>query len=115
MSEQERRDQRLPLTPEDVSTMAIAMFSRVIATESHQSFLASYPRFTQADVDPDTFHAIQLSCKRINEANEHITIMTFEEEDNPEIPEDPENKKEIEHMTPENKHLILEIDSFCFD
>ena len=73
--------------------------------------MASYPRFTQTHVDADTFHSIQLSCKRINEANEHITIMPFKEEDNPEIPEDPENKKEIEHMTPENKHIILETDN----
>ena len=36
---------------------------------------------------------------------------TFLEEANPELPPDPENKKEIEHMTPENKHLILETDS----
>ena len=111
MSEQEREDQNLPLTPEKVSTMAIAMFTEVIATESHQSFMTSYPRFTQTDVDPDTFHSIQLSCKRVKEENEHITIMTFIEEDNPEIPADPENKKEIEHMTPENKNIILETDN----
>ena len=53
----------------------------------------------------------RLSCKRIKKENEHITLTSFEEEDNPEIPEDPENKKEIEHMTPENKHIILETDN----
>ena len=37
-TEEERRDQNLPLTPEQVSTMAIALFTEVIATESHQSF-----------------------------------------------------------------------------
>ena len=37
--------------------------------------------------------------------------MSFEEGDNPEIPQDPENKKEIEHMTPENKHIMLETDN----
>ena len=108
MTEQERQDQNLPLTLEDVNTMSIALFSEVIATESHQSFMIHYPRFTQTDVDPDTFHSIQLSCKHVKEENEHISIMTFLEEDSPEIPEGPENKKEIEHMTPENKHSILE-------
>ena len=37
--------------------------------------------------------------------------MTFLEEDNLELPEDLESKKEIKHMTPENKHLILETDN----
>ena len=66
---------------------------------------------TRTEVDPDTFHSIQSSCKRVMKKNEHITIDSFQEEDNPEIPEDPEKKKEIEHMTPENKHIILETDS----
>ena len=43
--------------------------------------------------------------------NQHIHLSTFEEEDNPKIPRDPENKREIENMTPENKQLILEIDN----
>ena len=101
MTEQERRDQNLPLTVEDVNTMSIALFSVVISTESHQSFLIHYPRFMQTDVDPDTFHSIQLSCKRVKEENENISIMTFLEEDNPELPEDPEPKKEIEYDSTE--------------
>ena len=111
LSEQERREQRLPLTPDDVSTMAISMFMEVLAIETHQGFMLSYPQMTRTEVDPDTFHLIQLSCKRIKAENEHITMDSFEEEDNPEIPEGPENKKEIEHMTPENKHIILETDN----
>ena len=111
MTEQDRRDQNLPLTVEDVNPMSIALFTEVIATESHSSFMHNYSRFTQTDVDPDTFHAIQLSCRRIRAENENISILMFLEEDNPELPEDPENKKEIEHMTPENKHLILETDN----
>ena len=55
------------------------------------------------------FTQVQLSCKRIKEDNEHITLTSFEEEDNPEIPEDPQDKKEIEHMTPENKHIIWKL------
>ena len=111
LSEQERREHRFPVTPDDVSTMATSMFIEVIAMETHQGFMSAYPQFTQTDVDPDTFHSVQLSCKRIKAENEHVTIMSFEEEDNPEIPEDPEDKKEIEHMTPENKHIILETDN----
>ena len=110
-SEQERREQRLPLTPDDVSTMAISMFMEVLAIETHQGFMSSDPHMTRTEVDPDTFHSIQLSCKRVKKENENITFDSFEEEeDNPEIPEDPENKKEIEHMTRENKHIILETD-----
>ena len=111
LTEQERRDQNLPGTVEEVSTMAIALFTEVAATESHQSFINNYPRIAQSDVDPDNFHSIQLSCKRVKEENENISIMTFLEGDNPELPEDPGLKKEIEHMTPENKHLILETDN----
>ena len=44
------------MTPADVGTMAIALFMEMIATETHQSFMTSYPQFTQTDVDPDTFH-----------------------------------------------------------
>ena len=51
------------------------------------------------------------SCKRIMDGNEHIHISTLEEEDNPVIPKDPMNKKEIEHMTPENKQLVPETDN----
>ena len=93
LSEQERREQRLPMTPDDVSTMAISMFMEVLAIETHSGFMSAYPQFTQTDVDPDNFHAIQLSCKRVKKENEHITITSFEEEDSPEIPEDPESKK----------------------
>ena len=95
LSEQERREQRLPLTPDDVSTMAISMFVEVLAIETHQGFMSSYPQMTRTEVDPDTFHSIQLSCKRVMKENEHITIDSFQEEDNPEIPEDPEHKKKL--------------------
>ena len=54
---------------------------------------------------------MKLKCKRSVDENEHIHITTFEEEDSPDIPKDPKNKKEIEHMTAENKHLILETDN----
>ena len=111
MSEEDREDQNLPLTVEEVNTMQMAMFVDVIATETHSSFMHNYPSFTQTNVDPDAFHDIRLACKRIRKENEHISIMTFLEEDNPELPPDPENKKEIEHMTPENTHLILETDN----
>ena len=111
LSEQERREQHFPLTPDDVSTMAISMFMEVLAIETHQGSMSSYPQMTRTEVDPDTFHSIQLSCKGVMKENEHITIDSFQEEDNPEIPEDPENKKEIEHMTPENKHIILKADN----
>ena len=43
--------------------------------------------------------------------NKQITPLSFEEEDNPDSPEDPESKKEIEQLTPENKHIILETDN----
>ena len=66
---------------------------------------------TRTEVDPDTHHSIQLSCKRVMKENGHITIDSFQEEDNPEIPEDPEGKKEIEHMTLESKHIFLETDN----
>ena len=111
LSEQERREQRLPVTPDDVSTMAISMFMEVHALETHQGSMSAYPQFTRTDVDHDTFHSLQLSCKRIMKDNEHITITSFEEGDNPEIPEDPEHKKEIEHLTPENQHIMLETDN----
>ena len=92
LSEQERRDRGLPVTPDDVNTMATAMFIEVIAIESHRDFMSTYPQSTNTDVDPDTFHSIQLSCRRTKEENEHITITSFEE-DNLEIPEDPQDKK----------------------
>ena len=45
------------------------------------------------------------------EENAHIHIATFEEGVNPELPAEPRNKKDIEHMPPKNKQLILEIDN----
>ena len=38
LSEQERREQHLPLTPDDVSTRAISLFTEVLAIETHQGF-----------------------------------------------------------------------------
>ena len=72
----------------------------------------NYPIFTHTNLDPDTFHATfnwhaSASSRRMNISQ----FMTFLEEANPELPPDPENKKEIEHMTPENKHPILETDN----
>ena len=66
---------------------------------------------TDAELDHDELHDMKLVCKRIMDENQHIHLSTIEEEDNPKIPRDPKNKKEIEHMTPENKQLILEIDN----
>ena len=73
--------------------------------------MQTYPAMTRTNVDPDAFHSIQLACKRVKDENESIQISTFDDDANPEIPHDPENKKEIEHMTPENKQLILETDN----
>ena len=86
-------------------------FVEVMATEPHQDFMKSYPAMTFTNLHHGEFHNMQLKCRRIMAENEHIHITTFEEEDDPEIPKDPKNKKEIEHMTPENKQLILEIDN----
>ena len=104
ISQKDLEDQNLPLSLEDVTTMQLTMFVEVIASETHSSFMRNYPTLTDKNVDPDTFHSIQLACKRVKEENQHISIMTFLEEANPELPPGPENKKEIEHMTPEKKH-----------
>ena len=109
--EEDREDHDLPASAEEVNTMQMAMFVEVIALETHSSFMQTYPTLTHTNVDPHTFHSIQLACRRVKEENQNISIMTFLEEANPELPPDPENKKEIEHMTPENKHLILETDN----
>ena len=86
-------------------------FAQVMATESHQDLMKAYPTLSSTDLDHEVFHELQLGCKRIMDDNDHIHITTFEEEENHDIPKDPKNKKEIEHMTPENKQLILEIDN----
>ena len=61
LSEQERQEQHLPLTPDDVSTMAISIFMEVLAIETHQGFMSSYPQMTQ-ELDLILTHFIQLSC-----------------------------------------------------
>ena len=108
---EERQDRYLPQTVEDVNTFGMVWFVEVMAIESHGDFMMTYPIMTDTDSDHDEFHDMQLKCKRIMDENEHIHISTSEEEDNPVIPKDPTNKKEIEHMTPENKQLILETDN----
>ena len=107
----DREEGDLPTRAEEVSTMRMSMFMEVIALETHSGFMQTYPAMTRTNVDPDTFHSIQLACKRVKDENESIQISTFDDDANPEIPPDPENKKEIEHMTPENKQLILETDN----
>ena len=102
--ESERGDHpTLPQTVEDVNTFGMVWFVEVIATESHHDFMKPFPVMTDTEMDHDEFHEMKLICKRIMDENEHIHISTFEEEDNSNIPKDPKNKKEIEHMTPENK------------
>ena len=108
----ERRDNpNIPQSVEDVNTFGMVWFAECIATESHHDFMIAFPTLTGADLDHDEFHAMKLVCKRIMDENQHIHISTLGEEDNPKIPKDPQNKKEIEPLTPENKQLILEIDN----
>ena len=108
----ERRDNpSIPQSTEDVNAFGMVWMAKFIATESHHDFMITFPSLTGIDLDHDEFHALQLVCKNIMDENKHLHISTFEEEDNPKIPKDPKNKKEIEHMTPENKQLILEIDN----
>ena len=101
----------LPQTVEDVNTFAIALFSEVIAQEPHSSFMMTYPAMTQTNITHDEFHEMKLICKRVMDENENIKTSTFEAEDNPKGLGTIQDKKETEHMTPENKHLILEIDN----
>ena len=70
LSEEDREDQNLPLTVEEVNIMQMAMFVDVIASETHSSFMHNYPNFTHTNLDPDTFHDIQLACKRVKKENE---------------------------------------------
>ena len=108
----ERRDNpNIPQSVEEANALGMVSFAEFIATESHHDFMIAFPNVTGTDLDHDEFHAMKLVCKRIMDENQHIHISTFEEEDNPKSPKDPKNKKEIEHMTPENKQLILEIDN----
>ena len=71
-----------------VSTMAVSLFTEVLAIETHRGFMASCPQMTRTEVDPDTFHSIQLSCKRTQKENEHITMKFLKVL---------RTKKEIEH------------------
>ena len=82
--------------------------AQFVASETHQDFMIAFPNLTgtDLDLDYDEFHAMKLVCKSIMDDNEHIHISTFEEEDNTQIPKNPKNKKDREHMTPENKQLI---------
>ena len=73
--------------------MQMTMFMEVIALETHSGFMHTYPTMTQTNVDPDTFHSVQLACKRVKADNENIHISTFDDDANPELPPDPENKK----------------------
>ena len=99
---QERQDRHLPQTVEDVNAFGMVWFVEVMATEFHHDFMMTNPIMTDTDLGHDEFHEMQLKCKHIIDENEHIHISTFEEEDSPDIPRDPMNKKEVEHMTPEN-------------
>ena len=111
LSAEEREERRLPQSPEEVNAFGMVWFVEFISTQPDSDFMKANPTMTSTDLDHEEFHDMQLKCKRIRGENEHIHISTFEEEDNPDIPKDPNNKKEIEHMTPENKQLILEIDN----
>ena len=107
LSAEDREGRRLPQSVEEAGTFGMMWFVEFMSTESHSDFMKAYPSLTFTDMDPDEFHDMQLKCKRIMEENEHIHITTFEEEEeNPELPKDPMDKKEIEHMTPGNKQLI---------
>ena len=108
----ERKDNpNIPHSVEDVNTFGMFWFAEFTATESHHDFMITFPNMTDTELDHDEFHEMKLVCKRTMDENQHIHLSTSEEEDNPKIPRDPKNKKEIEHMTPENIQLTLEIDN----
>ena len=110
LSAEDKEGRHLPKTVEEVDTFDMVWFVKFMSTQPHADFMKAYPSITSTDLSPDEFHDMQLKYKLIMKKNEQIRITSFEEDENPERPQDPMNK-EIEHMTPENKQLILENDN----
>ena len=100
----------VPRRLEDINTFQTAMMIDVIAEANHTEFTMSYRALTGVDVSLETFHEMHVVCKHLRDKNAHISIKTFETEDDPQLPVNPRGK-DMEYMIPEDKHIILEGDN----
>ena len=120
---------RPPIRRGDLSYISLEMMMEFLAQESFHSFMNLYGPGIQFPVEYDDYHALHMSMKAVLENNRHIKPSgpsNFEDieepelaDDNPETPllrpevqtnADPEFKNSVEHLSRENKHLILEAD-----
>ena len=100
----------VPRSLEDMNTFQIAMMVDFVADATHQEFHMSFPVLTGLQVSHEDFHELHVVCNDHVRKNSHISVKTFENEDDPQIPVNPHGK-DMEFMIPEDKHIILEGDN----
>ena len=98
------RDDDDPQTPEDVNTFGMVWFRELIAAESHRDSMRTFPTMADTIVDVEDFHAMKLICERIAKENEDVHLESFEEDDNPDLPE-PDGRDG--RGDPEYKHKVV--------
>ena len=100
----------VPRSLEEINTFQLAMMVEFVADASHQEFHMSFPVLTGLQVSIEEFHELHVVCKDIVRQKSHISVKTFETEDDPQLPVNPHGK-DMEYMIPEDKHIILEGDN----
>lgn len=115
---EDRDPERDHQTPDQVSSFGTVFMMERTSFETHSPLMEHVPEMTQTPISYGSCHELCLDVKVLEE-NRHIKVAEFEEEDEPEMPEgprddrapgDPEYKGAVEHLAPENKHLIPETD-----
>jgi hypothetical protein len=115
---EDRDPERDHQTPDQVSSFGTVFMMERTSFETHSPLMEHVPEMTQTPISYGSCHELCLDDKVLEE-NRHIKVAEFEEEDEPEMPEgprddrapgDPEYKGAVEHLAPENKHLIPETD-----
>ena len=106
----EDEDAPVPRSMEDINTFQTAMMIDVVADANHQEFTMAYRALTGVQVTMEQFHELRVVCEYLRKKNAHISITTFETEDDPQLPVNPHGK-DMEYTIPEDKHIILEGDN----
>ena len=119
-------DGRRPLQRGDISYLSMLLMMEVLAFESFSNFMGVYAPLMNFNISYDDYHDLKLSLSTVLENNKNVTSDNFADveepdlvDDNPETllarPEgqdrgDPEYKGSVEHLSRENKNIILETD-----
>ena len=110
----------------DFTYLQTLMMMEALASESFGDFMNIQRHQLQIEISHEDYHEFHLNLRKVFDDNQHITTRNFEDVEEPDLvdddpdtplprtddppPSDPRFKHSVEHLSRENKHIILETD-----